>query len=211
LQLSAAAVITFQGEPRQRKDAMIDSATVEELDAQIELRKKRFKQVTDDIRAVLREDLPAFVLREVKKAFLTHVEVASKMSKEDVAELKVRAASVAREIVASVDEALGDSALWLAPAEVPKNQRDISGATRVWAEVRRVEAALAELLDAYGLRGSETPLYKAPAYFVKGNYLPSLAEHYWRLVHEVQELEAQKGRIASDATRADLEAKWEEA
>lgn len=189
---------------------MSDTVTVEELDAQIELRKNRFKQVTAEIRAVLREDIALFVPREVKKAFLASPSAAQAMTKAKVAELKEKSSALAAALAAKVDAALSDDAVWTTSAEVPKNKNDISAQTAVWERVQPVETDLQALLDTFGL-GSDPVRYKAPAYFVKGLYLPSLAEHYWRLVQEVQELEGQKTQIVDDATRAELESKWDDA
>ncbi|MCA9515201.1 MAG: hypothetical protein KC635_09685 [Myxococcales bacterium] len=189
---------------------MSDTVTVEELDAQIDLRKNRFKQVTGEIRTVLREDIALFVPREVKKAFLASTSAAEAMDKSKVAKLKEKANELAHDLAARVDSALADDAIWATGGEVPKNKNDISGQAAVWEKVQPVERDVQALLDEFGL-GAEPVHYKAPAYFVKGLYLPSLAEHYWRLVQEVHDLEAQKAHIVDSTTRAKLESKWDDA
>jgi len=190
---------------------MSDAQTVEELEAQIELRKTRFKQVIADIRAVLEEDLALFFARETKRAFLAKPAVSDRLSAAQVKDLKRRASEDGQAMARSISTALADESLWQGVAKVPDNVRDIRAAGPVWAEVARVESAIQELLDGYGLADAEPVRYKIPSYFVKGFYMPGLAEHYWRLIHEVQELGEQRRNIESDAIKARLETKWDDA
>jgi len=190
---------------------MSEAQTVEELEAQIALRNNRFKQVIADIRAVLEEDLAQFFARETKRAFLTKAAVSEGLSDSQVADLKRRAQADGQAIAKSVSEALADEALWHEVTTVPENARDLRAATPVWAQVTRVEAALQETLDAFGLADAEPVHYKLPSYFVKGLYMPGLVEHYWRLVHEVEELEEHRRRVETDAVKARLETRWDDA
>ena len=41
--------------------------------------------------------------------------------------------------------------------------------------------------------------------------MPSLAEHYWRLVVEVRELEEQRRKLTETSVRERLQSKWDEA
>ena len=190
---------------------MSEALTTAEIDAQIEVRKNRFKQVINDIRMVLEEDLPLFVARETKRAFLAMPSVAEGLGQEQVRALKQRSVEVGQAVAREISEALAEEARWHAPTQVPPNTRDISAAAPVWEVVTRIETALQRLLGEFGLADAEPVRYKAPAYFVKGLYLPGLAEHYWRLIHEVQELTEQQRQIVTDAIKVRLEAVWDEA
>lgn len=190
---------------------MSEAQSVEELEAQIEMRKNRFKQVIVDIRAVLEEDLAQFFARETKRAFLGKPAVSDALTADQVQDLKRRAAQDGLAIAKSVSEALADESIWHKVQKVPDNVRDIRAAEPVWAEVSRVEAALQDLLQGFGLADPEPVHYKIPSYFVKGLYMPGLAEHYWRLIHEVQELADQRRRIETDAIKARLESRWDDA
>lgn len=190
---------------------MSDALTTAELEAQIEVRNNRFKQVIHDIRAVLEEDLPQFVARETKRAYLARTAVSEGLGVERVRALKQRSAEVGQQVAREISTALADEARWHSATEVPANTRDLTAAHEVWAVVSQVEAVLQGLLAEFGLADVEPPRYKAPAYFVKGLYLPGLTEHYWRLIHEVQELGEQRRRVEADAVRERLEAVWDEA
>ena len=190
---------------------MSETVTVEELESQIELRKQRFGQVIEDIRALLRADLEAWFGRKTKRAFLSNPSAAQDLSKERVSALKRRAAELGKSEADRVHTELADAALWTAGGPEPDNRRDITAASAAWDRVRVAEKALHDLLDEFGLAGDEPMDYKPPAFFVNGLYMPSLAEHFWRLVHEMDQLRAQAQQLKDDAIREKLEAKWDEA
>lgn len=188
---------------------MVESLSAHEIEDQIGLRKVRFQQVIADIRAVLKADVEAFVVRETKKAFLSRSDVAEAMPAEKVGALKKRSVELGKSISASLDAAIADPALWNPPPGEPANPRDLVGVPEVWAKVEGVEKDLQAFLQEFGLGGAEAPQYKLPAYFVAGLYMPSLAEHYWRIVVETRELEEQKKKLTETTVRERLQAKWD--
>lgn len=185
--------------------------TIAELDEQIALNRQRFEQVIKQIRGVLKEDLANHIAREAKKAFLTQPEAAEALSNAQIAELKRRSAEAARATSARVHDALTDHALWLAGYAVPGDHRSLVEATEVWAVVATADADLAALLGDFGLAGAGVPAYKAPVYFVAGQYFPSLAEHYWKIHSDLAALESQKEQLHDTTVRAALEARWDDA
>ncbi|MFO0751136.1 MAG: hypothetical protein U1F43_36510 [Myxococcota bacterium] len=189
---------------------MVESLTANEIEDQIGLRKVRFQQVIADIRAVLRTDIESFVVREAKRAFLAKPDVAGKMSQEQVAKLKRGSVDLGKSSAARIDKELENVELWMSTGSDPANTRDLVGAARVWEKVSSVEADLARLLGEFGLGEAQPTSYKLPAYFVGGLYMPSLAEHYWRIVQETRELEEQKKKLTENAEREVLQAKWDE-
>ena len=110
-----------------------------------------------------------------------------------------------------IDEKLADRALWLsAPGEV-LNVKTLQEASDLWTVVSRVEDALGGLLREVGLLAADegpTP-YSAPVYFVGGRYFPSLSEHFWKLLHEIRNLEGQQEAAKTAATQGRLTAKWD--
>ena len=81
----------------------------------------------------------------------------------------------------------------------------------VWSKVRAIESTLQEILSSHAISGPEPASYKAPLYFVSGRYFPALAEHYWRLVGELQALEEEKGAVEAKDIRSGLSSKWDDA
>jgi hypothetical protein len=189
---------------------MVESLTTNEIDDQIGLRQVRFQQVVADIRTVLRADLEAFVMRETKRVFLGRPDVAEKMAADKVAALKKGAVELGKSLALRIDGELSDLSLWAAPKHEPSNPRDLVGVPGVWEKLSSAEAAVAEFLAAHGLPG-ESVSYKLPAYFVGGLYMPSLAEHYWRIVVETRELEEQKTKLSEQSVREKLQSLWDDA
>lgn len=190
---------------------MVESLSAQEIEDQLGLRKVRFQQVIADIRTVLKADLEAFVVRETKKAFLARPEVADGMPNDKVVALKKGAVDLGRALATKTDDAIADPDLWAAPAHEPHNPRDLVGIPEVWARVTAAEKELQGFLQGFGIAGAEAPQYKLPAYFVAGLYMPSLAEHYWRIVVESRELEEQKKKLSETTVRDRLQAKWDTA
>ncbi|MFT7580775.1 MAG: hypothetical protein ACI9MR_002448 [Myxococcota bacterium] len=189
---------------------MTELPSVEELNSQVELRKSRLTQVIADIRNVLQTDIEAFVRRETKRAFLAQPAISAALDRDKIAALKSGMSALAESESSRISNALGNSELWTTLEPHPENTRELAGATAVWTAVTSVEGQLTSFLSGFGLT-DEHVAYKAPAYFVDGRYLPSLAEHFWRLVHEIDELHGQSAQLKADVVRSDLEAKWEDA
>lgn len=188
---------------------MVESLTTHEIDDQIGLRKVRFQQVVADIRAVLKADLDAFVMRETKRAFMARPDVAESMSADKVGALKKGAVELGKSLSQRIDGELADLSLWEAPAGDPTNPRDLVGVPGVWSKLADSEKVVADFLASFGLATEVS--YKLPAYFVGGLYMPSLAEHYWRIVVETRELEEQKNKLSEQVVREKLQSKWDEA
>jgi len=188
---------------------MVETLSAQEIEDQISLRKVRFLQVIADIRTVLKADIEAFVARETKRAFLTRTDVAESMTAERVGVLKRRSAEVGKTLASALDQAIADPALWSPPPGEPSNPRDLVGIPEVWAKVEGAEKGLQAFLQEFGLAPAEPSPYKLPTYFVAGLYMPSLAEHYWRIVVETRELEDQQKKLTETSVRERLQAKWD--
>ncbi len=189
----------------------MDSETPEQLADRIALRRERFREVVDDIRAVLREDLPDWAVKQTRAAFLAHPEIAEELDKEQVVALKQRAAEVGAARAADVDTALSDLALWESVQAQPEDRKGLAEATEIWSVVRGVPDALRVLLLDFGLASEAPPAYRAPVYFVSGRYFPALAEHYWGLLAEIRDLTARCAELDISQQRERLEAKWDHA
>ena len=183
----------------------------QQLADRIVLRRERFREVVDDLRAVLREDLPAWAVKQTRAAFLAHPEIAEELSAEQVAALKQRAADLGSARAADVDSTLSDLALWEAVRAEPTDRKSLAEATEIWGVVAGVPNALRELLLDFGLASQQPPEYRAPVYFVSGRYFPALAEHYWALLAEIRELGTRLTELAVSQQRDRLEAKWDDA
>lgn len=191
---------------------MTRPVTSEELQAQIDLRRERFRQVVSEIRAVLVEDLATYPARHTKAAFLAKPAVAEGLDAGQVKALKAAAEALGKDASKRVDHALSSEGPWLeGNADEPGEARSLASNPAVWSHVSAVDDALHELLAQYGLAEDAAPVYKAPAYFVGGRYFPALAEHYWKTLAEITELSAQKEAVDASAQRERLQKLWDDA
>jgi hypothetical protein len=194
---------------------MTETLTEREIDEQIELRRQRFEHVVQDIRHLLRQDLENFVVRETRKVFLSQPDVAGAMSPEAILALRREAQAVGKAEAEAAVTKLGDIALWWTGEKLPRRDgdksRDLSEVTAVWEAIHGVEAAFVAFMGRHGFRIDSAPVYKAPAFFVGGRYMPGLNEHYWRILDEIRELHEQRVALAERVTRERLQALWDAA
>lgn len=194
---------------------MDGTPSVAELQEHISLLRGRVLQVADDVKALLREDLPKFVERELKRAFVSHPEFASAMSDDTLRDLKKDIREEAQASTLQVLEALGEDALWF-PADVEEEgddevRRSIGANEALWAAVNGICATVAGLREKYGFPVLEEELtYRAPTWFIGRRYLPSLSEKYWRYIHELKELEGQLTGIETAASKTELTSRWDD-
>ena len=183
----------------------------EEIATQIELRKNRLAAVIADLRAVLVEDVPAFFSRQGKHAFLSNPDKASAMAETDVKALKAALVAGGAAGAQQLEADLSSESLWLSGSSLVNDNKTLVDCDGVWSKVREVESSLHAILGSHGLAGPEAPVYKAPLYFVSGRYFPALAEHFWRLLGELQALEEEKGEVEAKDLRSGLSSKWDDA
>ena len=183
----------------------------DEIATQIELRKTRLTAVIADLKAVLVEDIPSFFTRQGKHAFLSNPVKAGAMPDGDIKALKAGLVEGGRQAAAKLEDELGESSLWFESSSLVNDNKTLVDCEGVWSKVRGVESTLQSVLQEYGLAGADAPVYKAPLYFVSGRYFPALAEHFWRLIEELQALEQEKGEAEANDLRSGLSSKWDDA
>lgn len=180
---------------------------------QIEVRLQR--DVGDMVR-VLEADVPAFVLRAVRRAFEQAPE-ADDLSDDAVKTLKAETGELGKRLAAEVGEALRPFDAWRwdegwpFPEPLPE---DLAAHPRVEEVLRRVGAGVAELAQKHGLPAvalGDDPGYRLPAYFVAGHFMKSLVGSYWRALADYEALR----RSIAEADHADERearaARWDRA
>ena len=169
----------------------------------------------DDARKILAEDLPEFLAREVKRAFLASPSFADSCSDEIVAAIKadVRAAGAAA--AQSVLADLGSDEPWLAGVEHLGDAAEptsFEDNPTVWSVVTSVQSVTTELLQGHGFPpppGGFDVRYRQPAFFVGGRHMKSVAEHYWKALSEVSELRRRRDQLSAAARSDELARRWD--
>lgn len=169
----------------------------------------------DDARKILAEDLPEFLAREVKRAFLASPSFADSCSDEIVAAIKadVRAAGAAA--AQSVLADLGSDEPWLAGVEHLGDAAEptsFEDNPTVWSVVTSVQSVTTKLLQGHGFPpppGGFDVRYRQPAFFVGGRHMKSVAEHYWKALSEVSELRRRRDQLSAAARSDELARRWD--
>ena len=190
----------------------MDNASVAELEQHALALRGRLRVITDVIRALLAEDLPKFVERELKKTFVSNPDFASGVSDDKLREFKQALTTRATQTASSVIDALTDEGLWECP-EIPEDSRSpISANPLLWAQVSRIATVVDELQSEFDFPGAgEATVYKPPTWFIGRRYLPALSEKYWSVLRELTETESRTVQIKKEASRSELAARWDEA
>lgn len=169
----------------------------------------------EDARRILAEDLPAFVVREVKKAFLASPAFADSLSDEVVAAIKAEGVRAGREGAEAAMAALAGQDPWLAGVEQLADNE--AAATfednpAVWAAVESISAVVVNILERHGFPppdGGFDVTYRQPAFFVGGRHMKSVAEHYWRALREMRELQLRREQLSASARAEELGRRWD--
>ena len=180
-----------------------------ELAQRAEMVRDRVRHVASEIRALLGEDLPKFVERQMKRGFVEHPGFASQLSEARLRELKT---AVRVEGDAGRDQVLGaleDSTLWF-PSHGPEGRATIADNPALWTAVSRITDTVNGLRQRFGYPPPSEPVeYKPPTWFIGRRYLPTLSENYWRLLSELRDLETRAASIERDSSRTELAKRWD--
>jgi hypothetical protein len=186
----------------------------ESVEEQTEAIHEKIRHTAKEIRALLRDDLPEFVAREIKARFLEASEFASKLDEAQVKALKESAALAGAEAAETVDAALEPLDPWLAGMQVDTSRKHLADNPELWARVTQVNEIVEKLMESQGFPRSGATYgvsYREPARFIHGRYLPTLAERYWKLLGELQRVQEQASAQQQARSRAELLRRWDEA
>ena len=174
----------------------------------------RAMAAADDARRILEGDLPAFVAREVKRAFLASPSYADSVSDEVIAAIKADIQRTGEQAALTATAALDDET-WLAGVNhlsADDEAASFEDNPAVWSAVSPIEAATLALLERHGFPeppGGFEIQYRQPAFFVGGRHMKSVAEHYWRALRDVRELRRRREQLAATARAEQLAQRWE--
>lgn len=190
----------------------MDNLSIAELEQHVSLLKDRVLQVADEIKALLSEDLPKFVEREMKKTFISNPEFAATVSDDQLRQIKIDIGACGIALANQVSAALQADALWFPESTGDEDARkSIAENTALWAAVAEpASQVVIKLISDNGFPPGETPDYRPPTWFIGRRYLPSLSEKYWRHVRELAEASSQIGSIRSEASKSELTRRWDE-
>ncbi len=188
----------------------LEKTSVAELEQRSIMLRRRIQQVAEDVTALLSEDLPLFVERELKRAFVNNPEFAKDMSDEKLQTLKDDIRTSGQSGKERILQQLSADSIWF-PSAVPEESRhSIAQNSALWATVSGICDDVVELQEKYGFPPPETPIqYRPPTWFIGRRYLPTLSEKYWKLIGELLEVESKVADVIDEASKSELSQRWE--
>lgn len=168
-------------------------------------------EVVADARAVFAADLPQFVLRELKKAFVASPAFAEGWTDEQIRALKQEAQAKGKEVADQIGEALADDDLWMRGAQHVEGARSLEDHPELWAKLTPICDLARELMVAHGFPGAADAKlqYKQPAWFISGKLMTTVAEKYWRKMVELVALERELEELDGAQRREALKRRWD--
>ena len=193
----------------------MDDLSLAELEQLIEMHRARVQQVADDIKALLKDDLPKFVEREMKRGFVNAPEFAAALDDATLSALKADMAHEGQATTEKILAALDDPDLWIPEGAEEEDEdeprRSMSANEPLWKVVSSICETVDMLRDRYGYPPAEEPtVYRPPTWFIGRRYLPSLTERYWRHVSELAEVQACVREIQHKQSRSELTRRWDQ-
>ncbi|MFT7624424.1 MAG: hypothetical protein ACI9WU_003611 [Myxococcota bacterium] len=189
----------------------MDTPSIAELEQHAIMLRARIMEVAEDVKALLVEDLPKFVEREMKRAFISAPGFASSIDDARLRKLKASVSAASSEATADIMKALTLDDLWLPADATPDDSRKSMAENEpLWTAVSSICQAVTAVRSEYGFPAATQPIeYQPPTWFIGRRYLPSLSEKYWREVRELAQVQGQLGEISTEVSRADLSRRWD--
>lgn len=162
----------------------------------------------------LEVDLPRFPEREVRRRFIAASGFARELSTEKVAEIKRALRQRSAELAEEVLQEMSDVEKWRAGIEHLEGEgKSLAQNPVLWEPTRRVVEFVSTVLETYGFPNAKEPPveYRMPPYFIKGKYLPAIAEKYWGLLRELADIRRRLRELEEYRQKEELSRKWDEA
>lgn len=190
----------------------METPSVAELEQHAAILRERILQIAAEVKALLGDDLPRFVERELKRAFIGSPEFASTIDNDGLKRIKAAIQSRGEAGTKRILAALEDDALWFPESPGDDDaRRSVADNKALWDVVSTISDDVNAILEEFGFPpGAEPVAYKPPSWFIGRRYLPSLSEKYWRHVRELAEARAQIGSIRTEVARSELTRRWDE-
>jgi hypothetical protein len=185
---------------------------INQLNDRIADLKEKIRFISKDIMGVLKEDLPKFVVRELKRMFLTLPDFSKTLNDKQLKGLKADGQAIGEQKTAEILQALEDQEIWLSGKELPTLGKTLTDNAKLWQVVNRISDAVDELLAKYGFpkQGDSYGIsYKSPTWFISGKYMPALAEAYWKRIADLREDEELISKITMEKDQEELKKRWD--
>lgn len=186
---------------------------IAELRKQEQQTRERAIAIAKETIEVFGTDLPLFVEREVKRAFVADPDFAESLDDDAIRALKDDVRDQALAAAAQVLESLGDWELWLRGYKHVEGAKSFEDHLELWDTVCSIGAPVEKILSAHGFpagaAAAEGLRYRQPKWFINGKLLTTLAEKYWRAMAELASVRAELEALDLQHRREALKQRWD--
>lgn len=182
---------------------------IKELQNQIGFIKEKIMKTANEVKEALRQDLPLFVNREIKKHFVNNPEFARSLSDEEIKKIKQRINSITPAVVEKILVDIDSENLWMKGLEITSEGKSFMENHELWKVTSPIEELTKKIMKEFNFLGcTEEITYKAPSWFIGKYYLPSLAEKYWKHINEIKEIQRKIEELKKEKERNELSKRW---
>lgn len=181
-----------------------------ELNDSIEAVKSQLRLQIEELVDVVSGDLPGYVLKAVRRAFIEDVEFAEKRTDAELADFKDRVAEFGQKLSDETRAALmADMETWWgAGVDHQLVGKTLEGNAKIWSILVEIGDKTLAFIEREGLKAIALT-YATPARFIDGKYPPGMIEKYWSHLATLRGLEEEL-LLASEASRKTRQAsRWD--
>ena len=189
---------------------MSEHETLDTLKNEIENARNQLKPQIEGICGIIAGDLPNFVLRQVRTAFIDDLEFAKSKSDDELRALKGRIADFGKSLADEVKVSLlSDMEQWWGKdVSLSQTGKTLDGNARVWQILSTIPKKIGDYIRKEGLVAPEIK-YTTPARFIEGKYLPGMIEKYWVQLAALRALEDELHAAEIEAGKAEQASRWD--
>lgn len=183
---------------------------LESLNKGIEDAKAQLRPLIESICDVITNDLPGYVLKQVRASFIEDVKFAESKSDEELSALKQRIAAFGEALKGEIREKLLASmeSWWGESVHLDRTGKTLEGNACVWSILSEIAPKISGFVSGEGLTPKEI-VYATPARFIEGKYLPGMIEKYWAQLAALRALEDERVAVDNEARKTRQAARWD--
>jgi len=184
--------------------------TLESLHEAIQTSRAKLRLQVEALCEVITEDLPGYVLKKVRAAFVNDVDFAEAKTDVELVALKQNIADFGVALSERVQShLLSDMEDWWGPdISLEAAGKTLNGNHMVWRKLEAIGTDIEKFIVDAGLEPMSVQ-YKTPAYFIDGKYLPGLIEKYWAQLAALRAVEEELALTEQEARKTRQASRWD--
>lgn len=186
----------------------MQAPNLSELKARKDVQRQRLMSGINELVDLIVTDIPAYVIRELKKAFVNNLGFAEATDDQGVVALKRSAAAFANTLAEDMRANLAAEPLWLGPDVALGEGKCLDANLPLTQCLQDIAGRTAAFFADKGL-GQVELQYKCPTWFIEGRYAPGMIEKYWSQLALLREMEQEIIALEIEQRRLSQSTRWD--